>query len=52
MRELSNKELSLVTGGSLSGAIISSVIRGANVILEIGRSLGSALRRFMTKNLC
>ena len=45
MKELTNKELNLVIGGAISGAIISSVIRGVSVILELGRSFGSALRR-------
>ena len=52
MKELTNKELNLVIGGAISGAIISSVIRGVSVILELGRSFGSALRRMITKNYC
>ena len=52
MKELTNKELSLVIGGAISGAIISSVIKGVSVILELGRSFGSALRRMITKNYC
>ena len=51
MRELTNKELNLVIGG-VSGAVLSSIIKGASVILELGRSLGSAVRRMMTKNYC
>lgn len=52
MRELTNKELNLVIGGGWSGAVLSSIIKGASVILELGRSLGSAVRRMMTKNYC
>lgn len=52
MHELSKYELNTVVGGALSGAVISSIIRGAGIILELGRSFGSALRRFMTKNMC
>ena len=51
MRELTNKELNLVIGG-VSGAVLSSIIKGVSVILELGRSLGSAVRRMMTKNYC
>lgn len=51
MRELTNKELNLVVGG-ISGAVLSSIIRGASVILELGRSFGSALRRIITKKYC
>ncbi len=52
MRELSKYELNVVVGGSLSGAVISSIIRGVNMVFDIGRSFGSALRRIMTKRLC
>lgn len=51
MIELNKKELNSISGG-ISGAIISSIIKGANAILEIGRSLGSSIRRFLTRNLC
>ena len=52
MKELTNKELNLVIGGSISGAVLSSIIKGASLIFEIGRSFGSSLRRMMTKNYC
>lgn len=52
MKELTNKELNLVIGGMISGAVLSSIIRGASVILELGRSFGSALRRMITKKYC
>ena len=52
MKELTNKELNLVIGGAVSGAVISSIIRGVTVILELGRSFGSALRRIITKKYC
>lgn len=52
MKDLTNYELNNINGGALSGAIISSIIRGANIIFEIGKSFGSSIRRLMTKNLC
>ena len=52
MKELTKYELNQINGGSLSGAVISSIIRGASVVLEIGRSFGSAIRRFLTKQYC
>ena len=52
MKELSKKDLNLVIGGTISGAVISSVIRGVSVILELGRSFGSAIRRIVTKKYC
>lgn len=52
MKELTKEELKSIIGGAISGAIISSMIKGVSVILELGRSLGSAIRRVMTKNYC
>lgn len=50
--ELTNKELNSIVGGALSGAVISSLIRGASLVFEIGKSFGSALRRMMKGNYC
>lgn len=52
MRELTRRELNLVVGGMVSGAFLTSIIKGAGIILELGRSFGSALRRMITKNYC
>ena len=51
MEELTKKELNEINGGA-SGALFTSVIRGAELILELGRSLGSSIRRFITKQYC
>ena len=51
MRYLNKEELNNIVGG-VSGAIISSIIKGANTLLEIGRSLGSSIRRFFMKSFC
>lgn len=52
MKELTNKELNMIVGGSLSGAVISSILKGVDMMLELGRSLGSSIRRLFTKNFC
>ena len=53
MNELSSKELSNISGGlSISGTLINSFIKGIDVVLEVGRSLGTAIRRSMEKNIC
>ena len=48
--KLNKKELNDIIGGSISGSIISSIVRGGILILELGRSFGSALRRLLNKN--
>ncbi|CCY44823.1 unknown [Clostridium sp. CAG:1193] len=50
--ELNKKELNDIIGGSISGSIISSIVRGGILILELGRSFGSALRRLLKKKYC
>ncbi len=50
--ELSREELKEINGGSISGAIITSVIKGIAKIYEIGRGIGSSIRRIITKRFC
>lgn len=50
--ELTNKELNNIVGGAMTGTFISSLIRGASLIFEIGKSFGSALRRMIKGNYC
>ena len=53
MNNLSREELMCVTGGiSITGTLISSISRGINTLLDFGRSLGSAIRRISSNNLC
>ena len=46
------EELINVKGGSVSGTIINGIIRAFTTALELGRSLGSALRRSKDKAMC
>lgn len=56
MRELNDNELKNINGGlslsDISGSLISSITSSMKTILEIGRSLGSALRRGNSGKLC
>ncbi|NLL45052.1 MAG: hypothetical protein GX247_05250 [Mollicutes bacterium] len=47
-----NELLKIVGGISISGTLINSIVRGINALLEVGRSLGSAIRRIVSKNIC
>ena len=49
--ELSKEELNNISGG-VTGTILNSIIRGVNTIFEIGRSLGSSIRRIFTRRYC
>jgi len=53
MMLLSNIELIEVTAGvNLSGSLISAFTRGITVLLDLGRSLGSSIRRVTRGRLC
>ncbi len=45
-------ELLNINGGGISGTMISAFTRCINSILDLGRSLGTAIRRISTGNLC
>ncbi len=47
------EELLLIVGGSsISGTVLNAVIRAVNAALEVGRSLGTAIRRIKTRQVC
>lgn len=53
MKKLTNEELFYVYGGlSISGNMISSMVRGMSLFLDLGRSLGTAIRRIAASSLC
>jgi len=53
MRELSKKELKQIIGGiDLTAGIINSFVRAFEIVLEIGRSFGTSIRRIGGSNIC
>ena len=53
MKDLKNNELFDIDGGvSISGTFINSITRGIDTILDMGRSVGSAIRRIGSGNVC
>lgn len=46
------KCLSIIGGLNVSSAIIQAFTSGVKIVLEVGRALGSALRRGGSGNLC
>ena len=49
---LTKEELKLIQGGAIAASMITAVIRGINTILDLGRSLGTVIRRIQTNNMC
>ena len=52
MKELNKQELLQISGGAISGSLINAFIRGISTILDLGRSLGTAIRRIQTRRFC
>ncbi len=53
MKDINNQELNLISGGiSVSGSLINSFSSAITKILEVGRSLGTAIRRVANKKIC
>ena len=53
MYEIRKKDLFLIEGGlNVTAALINSLTAGVKIVLEVGRSLGSVLRRGTTGDLC
>lgn len=51
---ISNNELIEIKGGAykITAALLSSLSRGINTILNLGQTLGSAIRRIISKKYC
>lgn len=52
MNELRKEELIIIRGGSISGSLINAFARGIETLLELGRSLGNAIRRISSRDIC
>lgn len=52
MIELNNNDLINIRGGAISGSLINAFARGIETLLDLGRSLGNAIRRLRSKSIC
>jgi hypothetical protein len=52
MIQLNYEQLNYVRGGSISGTLINAFVRGIEALLDLGRSLGSAIRRVKSNAIC
>lgn len=52
MRELTKKELFAVEGGAISATYINALVKGIEALLELGRSLGTSIHRWMNGSVC
>lgn len=52
MKELTTKETKYMYAGGISAAMFSFILKGFNVFTDLGRYLGSSIRRIYDHNLC
>ena len=51
--KISKKELKKITaGGKISATLLNYLIKGFTTFLDIGRYLGSGIRRITSNNMC
>lgn len=50
--KLQDEMLIEVVGGSISATFLNSLSRLFSTVIEVGRMVGSSLRRIVTKNYC
>ena len=51
--ELTKEQLIQINGGGwLTGTVLNAIIKGIGTIVDLGRNLGSAIRRISAKNVC
>lgn len=52
MKTLNKDDLKEIYGGAYSAAWITAIVRAVNGLLDLGRSLGSAVRRVQNGRIC
>ena len=52
MKELSKNEMKQIKAGGVSGALLTAIWKGITTVTDVGRYVGSSIRRFVSKNLC
>ena len=53
MEKINKEELREIDGGdTITGTLISAISQGLKTIVDIGRSLGSSIRRIKDKRIC
>ena len=52
MKKLNEKEMLNISGGAISASFINAIARGINTLLDLGRSLGTSIRRSISGKVC
>lgn len=52
MKVLKKEELKVINGGGISASLLTAAVRAVTSLLELGRSLGTAIRRISSGSVC
>lgn len=53
MKKINKETMLKVTGGAgLTASFLTALVRGVNAFLEVGRTIGSSIRRISSKQVC
>ena len=52
MIKVENNELIKINGGGLTAAYLNAAARAVNTILDFGRTIGSSIRRIVSRKYC
>ena len=50
--EIKNEEMKTIVGGAISYSMINAFSKMISTLYEMGRGIGSAVRRLIKKNYC
>ncbi len=50
--ELKQKQMTEITGGAITSSWINAISKAINTVYNLGKYVGSAIRRFVTKTYC
>lgn len=52
MNNMTKEDLKIIIGGGVSASFLTSIVRTITTILDLGRSVGSAIRRIQSGTIC
>ncbi len=52
MQKLTKEELFAIKGGSISGTMVNAITKMLTTIYDLGRSIGSTIRRLIDNDFC
>ena len=52
MKKLSVKEMKSINGGTITASFLTAMARSMSIFLEVGRTLGSSVRRIFAGSYC